>query len=75
MMQFQPAVGQPGHNRIMRDHDDGATLGVHLTQLAQHDFFILCVQVAGGLVSQNDMRIVDQSAGNADALLLAAGKL
>ena len=33
------------------------------------------VQVAGGLVGQDDFRIVDQRAGNGHALLLAAGEL
>ena len=33
------------------------------------------VQIARGLVGQHDLGIVDQCAGDADALLLAAGKL
>src|SRR6478609_661541 len=74
-MQFQATVGQTGDNRIMRDHDDGASLGVHFTKLAEHDFFVHGVEVAGGLVGQNDVRIVDQGPGDADALLFAAGKL
>src|ERR1044071_5396883 len=74
-MKLQAAIGETGNNRIMRDHDDGASLGVHFTQLAENDFFIHGVKVAGRLVGQNDVRIVYKSAGDADALLLAAGKL
>src|SRR5216684_3219032 len=74
-MQFQPAVGQAGDDGIMRDHDDGASLSVHFTQFAEHDFFIYGIQVAGGLVGEDDVRVVDQGAGDADALLFATGKL
>ena len=75
MMQFQAAVCEAGHNGIVCDHDDGASLGMHFTQLAEYDFFIHGVKVAGRFVGQDDVWIVDQSTGNADALLLAAGKL
>jgi hypothetical protein len=48
---------------------------MHFTQLAEDDLFILGIKVTGGFVGQDDMGIVDQGAGNAYALLLAAGKL
>ena len=36
--------------------------------------FVLHVQTGGGFVQQNDGRILQESAGNGDALTLAAGK-
>src|SRR5260370_4864623 len=59
----------------MRDHHQGPALLVELTQKAQHDFFVLSVEVSGGLVSQNNFRIIDQGARDADALLLTSRKL
>ena len=60
---------------IVRDHDDGAPLLVEFAQQAQDDFFVHGVEIAGGLVGQNNLWIVDQGARNADALLLASGEL
>ena len=59
----------------MRNHHDGAPLLVEFAQQAQHDFFILCVQIAGGLVSEHDLGIIDERSGNADSLLLTSGQL
>ena len=75
MMEFDATVGQASDDRIVGDHDDGAALGMELAQQPEDDLFVLGVQIAGGLVGQDDLRIVDEGAGNADALLLAAGKL
>src|SRR5438067_11305483 len=59
----------------MRDlHDGGAALVERAEQL--HDFFALRrVQVAGRLVRENDLRIGDDRARDADALLLTAREL
>ena len=59
----------------MRHHDDGASLAVQFAQQAQDDLFVDRVQIAGGLVGQNDLGIVDQGARDADPLLLPAGKV
>ena len=75
VMQLDAPVGQPGHHRIVRDHHDGASLLVKLAQQPQHDFFIHRVQIPGGLVRQNDSRIIDQRPRNAHPLLLAARQL
>ena len=75
MMQFDAAVGQARHHGIVRDHHDGASLLVKLAQQAQHDLFVQRVEIAGRLVGENDLGIIDQRPRNADALLLASGKL
>ncbi len=75
VMQFDAAVGKAGDDRIVRDHHDGSALLVQLTEQAQDDFFIDSVEVAGGLVGENDFGIVDEGASNADALLLSAREL
>ena len=74
-MQFNPAIAQPGHDRIMRNHDDSASLLVQLPQQSQHDLFVDSIQIAGGFVGEHDFRVIDQSAGDAYPLLLTTGKL
>src|SRR5690349_8381022 len=74
-MQFDAAIGEAGDDGVVGDHDDGAALLVKFAQQAQDDLFVLGVEVSGGLVGKHDAGIVDKSAGDADALLLASGKL
>ncbi len=60
--------------RIVSDHDDQAIFGNLGEQV--HDLHGgMGIQGAGGLVGQNDLRVVDERAGNGHALHLAAGKL
>ena len=75
VVQVHAAVGEARHHRIVRDHHDGAALLVELAQQAQHDLFVLRVEIAGGLVGEDDARIVDERARDAHALLLASGKM
>lgn len=75
VMKFDTAVGEASDNGIMRDHDDGAALLMQLTEQAQDDFLVDGVEIAGGFVGENNFRIVNQGAGNADALLLSTGEL
>ena len=58
----------------MGDHDDQAVLG-HLPQQVHHLYRGLAVQSAGGLVSQENVRVVDEGTGNGHSLHLAAGEL
>ena len=73
VVQFDPAIGQAGDDGIMGDHHDGASLAMQFAQQAQDNLFVDRIQIAGGLVGQNDLGIVDQGARDADSLLLAAG--
>ena len=61
---------------LVRDEQDGdAALLVQALEDA-HDLDAGArVEVAGGFVGQDDRRLVDQRAGDGDALLLAAGEL
>ncbi len=73
--QTDDAGGIPfGELRIVCDHDDKAFFGNFLQQV--HDLNTgLAVQCTGGLVRQQDVGIVHQSAGDGDTLHLTAGHL
>lgn len=75
MFERDQPVGNLANVNIMRDDDQGVPLGVQLAENIQHDFFVRRVQVAGRLVSQNDLGLVDERAGDTDALLLTSLKL
>ena len=75
VIQIQAAVGQFAGVLVVRHHHDGAALRMQIAQQSEHDALIFGVEVARGLVGQNDLRIVHQRPRNGDALLLAARKL
>lgn len=58
----------------MGDHDWCAAFHGSVQSLL-HDFLALLVQGWGSLVKNQDARILDQSSGNSDSLLLATWKL
>ena len=62
MVQLDSAVREAGHDGIVRHHHDGPPLDVQLAQKAQDDFFVLRIEIAGGFIGENDLRIVDQRA-------------
>src|SRR5918912_1429632 len=67
------AAAHGGGLRVVRDHDDGLVEAVvHLLEHVEHDGRVLRVQVAGGLVCEDDGGSVDDGAGEGHALLLAA---
>ena len=57
-------------------HDQNGMPGVmqFVKQFQDHGL-VRFVEIARGLVGQNQFRLIDQRAGDGDALLLAAGKL
>ncbi len=69
------ALRERGHLRVVRDHDDGVALAWRSVRRSATMRLVGLVEVAGGLVGEQDGRVVDEGAGDADALLLAAGKL
>ena len=75
MVEHDLALRAAGDQRIVGDHDNRGALLVQLAEQVEHDFLVLLVEVAGGLIGQNQLRVVDQRAGHAHALLLAAGEL
>src|SRR5436305_521694 len=69
------AVGILGYVGFVGDQDDGIALFMQVGKQG-HDFVAgLRVKISGRLVCQDDRWIVDESAGNRDALPLSAGKL
>ena len=69
------AAGEGSHFGVVGDHDDGVALGVEAAEEVGDDALVGGVEVAGGLVGEDDGGLVDEGAGDADALLLAAGEL
>src|ERR1035438_10265394 len=62
--------------RVVRDHDDGlAVLAVQRLEQVQNLVAGLAVEIASGLVAEQQGRIGDNGAGDSYALLLPAGKL
>lgn len=60
----------------MRDRNDGPVLfSRQAAQDVLHDPAGFGVEISGGLIGKNDMRIIGQSACNGHALTLAAGEL
>ena len=65
-----------GRLRIVRHHDDRlADFAVETLEQLQDLLGRRAIEVAGGLVGDDQRRIADQRAGDRDALLLAAGEL
>src|SRR5512134_4018551 len=83
LVRGHPAIGQPddaiGHRRdggvVRNDHRGGPELGVDALERFEHHDACRNVQGAGGLVAQQDGRLLGDGAGNRDALLLAAREL
>ena len=67
--------GVRGDVVLVRHHDDRASLVVQPGEQLHDLQGRFRVQVAGGFIRQNEIRIVDQAAGDGHALLLAAGQL
>ena len=75
MNEFDAAVGEAADGGIVRDHQDGVTFGVELLKQANDGFFVGFVEVASGLVGEDQFGMIDQGARDGNALLLASGKL
>ena len=73
--EFDAAIGLPRDVWVVRDHQNRVACMVQLAKNFQDDLFIGFVEIAGGLVGQNNFRLIDQRAGDGHALLLAAGEL
>ena len=69
------AAGETRHLGIVGDHDDGVARGVEALEEIDDDALVGGVEVSGGLVGEEDGRVVDQGTGDADALLLSSAEL
>jgi len=70
------AVGDGGGFGVVGDHEDGLVeLAAGLAEHGEDGIGVFRIEVAGGLVGEDDGRVGDEGAGDGDALLLAAGEL
>ena len=60
---------------IVRDQDDGLVVRGQLFEDGDDVGAGLLIEIAGRLVGEDQRRVVDQRAGDGDALALAAGEL
>ena len=57
----------------MGNHQDGLTeFLIELFERGQHEFGVCGIEIAGRLVRQQNARVIDDGAGDGDALLFAA---
>src|SRR5437763_131609 len=75
VMQLDSLVSKSGHDRIMGYHHNRSALLVEISQQPQYDLFVCSIKVAGGLIRQNDFRIVNECPGDANSLLFTAREL
>ena len=61
--------------RVVRHHQDGMASIMQFTENLDDHRFVGLVEISGGLVGENDLRLIDQRARNGNALLFATGKL
>ena len=73
--EFDTAVGLAGDVWIVRDHQNRMASVMQFAENFQDDFFVRFIEIAGGLVGQNDFRLIDQRACDGYALLLSTGEL
>ena len=75
VLDFDDAVGLGGDVRVVRDHDNRVSLTVQGFDDFHDGFAAFGIQRARRFVGKDNLAPVHQSARNADALLLPAGKL
>jgi hypothetical protein len=75
MGELYSPVGEASDRWGVRDHQDRVTFLMQLAEKIEYDLFVHFVEIAGGLVRQNQLGVIDQCARDCHALLLAAGKL
>ena len=67
------AVGEGGEAFVVGDDDEGLTETVAKVEEELVEFLlVLGVEAAGGLVGKDDRGVVDEGAGDGDALLLSS---
>jgi hypothetical protein len=59
------ALGVAGEARVVGDHADGGAVAVQLAQQPHHGLAVLRVEVAGGLVGEQDRRLADEARATA----------
>src|SRR5690606_10274724 len=75
VLEADDALAAGGDAVVVGDHDDGHALAVQLLDDLEDGLAGGGVEVAGGLVGEEDDGAGDEGAGDGGALLLAAGEL
>src|SRR5882757_2044002 len=75
VLEFDAAVGLASDVGVVGDHQNGVACAVELAENFHDDGFVWFVEIAGGLVGKDQLWLIDQRAGDRDALLFAAGEL
>ena len=75
VFEFHAAVREISNRLRMGHHQNRVPRGMQFAQQLQDDGLVRLIEIAGGLVGQNQLRLIDQRARDGHALLLAAGKL
>src|SRR5882724_13130721 len=70
--QFDAAAGVAGDVHVVRDHENCVAGLVEFAKNIDDDAFVSFVEIAGGLVGEDELRLIDEGAGNGDTLLFAA---
>ncbi len=73
--EFDATACVAGDVHVMGDHEDGVAGFVELAENVDDDFFVCLVEVAGGLVSENEFGLIDERASDGDTLLFTTGKI
>src|SRR5262245_17027712 len=73
--QMDGAVGMAGEARVVRHHADRGAVAVEVPQQLHHRVAVPRVEVAGGLVGEQDRRLAHERPRHRHALLLAAREL
>jgi len=73
--ELDTAIRETANRWIVGDNQDCVTFAVKIAQKANHGFFVGFVEISGGFVGKNKLGMIDERAGDGDALLFAAGKL
>ena len=71
MVKLDPPLGHAPDLGVVGHHHHRAALAVELIDHAHHDGLVHLVEVAGRLIRQHQLRLIDQGARNADPLLLS----
>src|SRR3989338_7893587 len=75
MLHLNHPIRLPADVRIVGNEEKGMTGFVKVVENLHDQIFVLRVEVPSGLISQNNLRLINHGTRNTDSLLLTAGKL
>src|SRR5215471_4680881 len=75
MVKLNSTVSHPADGVVVSYHDYRMAIPAKPAKNIHYLILVFFVEISGRLVRQDDLRVVDQRPGDADPLLLPAGKL